>query len=512
MTSTGTSTSKTLTMRPRVEALGLKTGQLHINGQWRDSGDGARWTHHHPATGEVIGEFAVATVTDVDEAVLAARKAFDDGPWRNMRAGQRIKLLNRYANLLRDNAEELKGLLALDNGVPLSFGGIYAASIEAAADIFDHHAGWVDKVGGQTLPAYQGGDHLAMTFREPIGVVAAILPWNAPFLLYAQKIAPALAAGCTVVLKPSEYATFSVLRMVELLLDAGLPEGVINVVTGPGETVGEAMITHDAVDKISFTGSRAIGQHVIRASASTLKRVSLELGGKSPAIVFPDAPNVTLAGMTTMGTVSMGLSGQACIAHTRALVHRDVLDEFLAGAEMMAGAITYGDPFDPAVLASPLINDKQMQRVLGYLERGQEEGGRLVTGGSRVGGGLSAGNFVQPTIFADVDNRSTLAQEEIFGPVLSVVTFEDEADAVRLANDTQYGLGAGVYTSDVSRAMRMARAVRAGTVGINGFNIEPHLPFGGFKQSGMGREGGQAAFEAFTELKTVLLPLTDEVM
>ncbi|MGZ4552902.1 MAG: aldehyde dehydrogenase family protein, partial [Mycobacteriaceae bacterium] len=334
----------------------------------------------------------------------------------------------------------------------------------------------------------------------------------APFLLYAQKIAPALAAGCTVVLKPSEYATFSVLRLVELLLDAGLPEGVINVVTGPGETVGEAMITHDAVDKISFTGSRAIGQHVIRASSSTLKRVSLELGGKSPAIVFPDAPNITLAGMTTMGTVTMGLSGQACIAHTRALVHRDVLDEFLAGAQMMAGAITYGDPFDPTVLASPLINDKQMQRVLGYLERGQEEGGRLVTGGSRVGGELSAGNFVQPTIFADVDNRSTLAQEEIFGPVLSVVTFEDEAEAVRLANDTQYGLGAGVYTSDVSRAMRMARAVRAGTVGINGFNIEPHLPFGGFKQSGMGREGGQAAFEAFTELKTVLLPLTDEVM
>lgn len=502
----------TLTMQPRVEALGLKAGQLHINGQWRAAADGATWTHHHPATGEVIGEFAIATAADVDEAVRAARRAFDEGPWKQMRAGERTKLLNRYANLLRANADELNGLLALDNGVPLSFGAVYAASIGAAADIFDHHAGWVDKVGGQTLPAYQGGDHLAMTFREPIGVVAAILPWNAPFLLFAQKMAPALGSGCTVVLKPSEYATFAVLRMVELLLEAGIPEGVVNVVTGPGDTVGEALITHDDVDKISFTGSRLIGQHIVRASASTFKRVSLELGGKSPAIVFPDAPDITLAGMTTMGTLTMGLSGQACIAHTRALVHRDILDEFLAGAEMMAGAITYGDPFDPAVLASPLINDKQMARVLDHLQRGHDDGARLVTGGGRVDGELSDGNFVQPTIFADVDNRSRLAQEEIFGPVLAVVPFTDEAEAIRLANDTQYGLGAGVYTSDIGRAMRMAKAVRAGTVGINGFTIEPNLPFGGYKQSGIGREGSQAAFEAFTELKTVLLPLTDEMM
>ncbi|WP_127781920.1 aldehyde dehydrogenase family protein [Rhodococcus sp. X156] len=502
----------TLTMQPRIDALGLKTGQLLVNGQWRDSADGATWTHHHPATGEAVGEFAVATTADVEEAVQAARTAFDDGAWPRMRAGERIKLIHRYADLLRANGEELAGLLALDNSVPLSFGGIYAASIDVAADVFDHHAGWIDKIGGQTLPAYQGGDHVAMTFREPIGVVAAILPWNAPFLLYAQKVAPALAAGCTVVLKPSEYASFAVLRMVELLVEAGLPDGVLNVVTGPGETVGEAMITHDAVDKISFTGSRTIGQHILRASAGTLKRVSLELGGKSPAIVFPDAPNITMAGMTTMGTVSMGLSGQACVAHSRALVHRDAMEEFLAGAEMMAGAITYGDPFDPAVLAAPLINDKQLQRVLGYLDRGAGEGSRLVTGGSRVDGDLSAGNFVQPTIFADVDNRSSLAQEEIFGPVLAVVPFDTEEEAIRLANDTQYGLGAGVYTSDVSRAMRMARSVRAGTVGINGFTIEPHLPFGGFKESGMGREGGQSAIEAYTELKTVLLPLTDEVM
>lgn len=483
-----------------------------IDGQWRPAADGGSWTHTHPATGETIGSFPIATESDVDKAVHAARTAFDEGPWPRSRAGQRIKLLHRYADLLRANADELRRLQALDNGVPLSFAGIYATSVEAAADVFEHHAGWIDKVGGETLPPYQGGDHLAMTFREPIGVVAAILPWNAPFLLYAQKVAPALAAGCTVVLKPSEFATFTVLRMVELLVEAGLPDGVMNVVTGPGNPTGETLVTHPLVDKVSFTGSRAVGRHIIEASAGTLKRVSLELGGKSPTLVFPDAPDVGLAAMTTMGTVTMGLSGQACVAHTRALVHRDVYDDFLNAAQLLAGMITYGDPFDPAVLSAPLINSKQLDRVLGYIERGKDSGARLVAGGSRVDGDLAEGNFVQPTIFADVDNTAELAQEEIFGPVLAVVPFSDEDEAIRLANATEYGLGAGIYTTDNRRAFRVARALRAGTVGINGFQVEPHLPFGGFKQSGLGREGGRSAYEAYTELKTVLMPLTDELM
>jgi aldehyde dehydrogenase (NAD+) len=502
----------TLTLAAHRDEIGLRDGRLLVDGAWRDAGDGATWTHLHPASGEPIGAFPVATMSDVDDAVRAARAAFDTGPWPRSRATERIQLLHRYAGLLREHADELRALQALDNSVPLSFAGIYATSVNAAADVFDHHAGWVDKAGGQTLPAYQGGEHLAMTFREPLGVVAAILPWNAPFLLYAQKIAPALAAGCTVVLKPSEYATFTVLRMVELLLEAGLPDGVLNVVTGPGEPTGEALITHPLVDKVSFTGSRTVGRRIVEASAATLKRVSLELGGKSPTLVFPDAPDVGLAAMTTMGTVTMGLSGQACVAHTRALVHRDIYEQFLAAAEMLAGLITYGDPFDASVLASPLINTKQLERVLGFIERAQEAGAKLVTGGDRPAGDLAAGNFVRPTVFADVHNDMEIAREEVFGPVLAVVPFADEDEAVRLANDTEYGLGAGVYTTDGRRAFRVARRLRAGTVGINGFQLEPHLPFGGFKQSGLGREGGRAAFEAYTELKTVLMPLTDELM
>ncbi|MGP4019610.1 aldehyde dehydrogenase family protein [Saccharopolyspora sp. 5N708] len=500
-----------LTVRQHCDAVALKDGLLLVDGQWQQARAGRTWTHHHPATGEAVGDFAVAAAEDVDDAVRAARRAFDDSPWPTIRAGQRIRLLRRYADLLREHADDLRARQALDNSVPLSFGTVYAGSVDVAADVFDHHAGWIDKAGGETLPPYQGGDHLAMTFREPVGVVAAVLPWNAPFLLFAQKVAPALAAGCTVVVKPSEYATFSVLRMVELLQEAGIPDGVVNVVTGPGDPTGEALIGHPLVDKVSFTGSREVGRRIIAASAGTMKRVSLELGGKSPAIVFPDA-DVGLAGMTAMGMVTLGLSGQACVAHTRALVHQDAYDEFVGAAELIAAAVTYGDPFDPGVLSSPLINQRQLERVLGFIEQGQQEGARLVTGGGRPDGDLSAGHFVQPTIFAGVTNSMTIAQQEIFGPVLSIVPFADEDEAVRMANDSQYGLGAGVYTSDVRRAFRVAKRIRTGTVGINGFAVEPHLPFGGYKQSGLGREGGRSSFEAYTELKAVLLPLTDELM
>ncbi len=500
-----------LTVQQHRAQVGLQDGSLFVDGQWRQARAGKTWTHLHPATQEPVGTFPVADAEDVDEAVRAARRAFDEGPWPNLPAGQRVKILHRYADLLRENADELRGLQALDNGVPLSFGTVYAASVDAAADVFDHHAGWIDKAGGETLPGYQGGEHLAMTLREPIGVVAAILPWNAPFLLYAQKIAPALATGCTVVLKPSEYATFVVLRMVELLAEAGVPDGVLNVVTGTGEPTGGALIGHQLVDKISFTGSREVGKRIVEVSASTLKRVSLELGGKSPAIVFPDT-DAGMAGMTAMGIVTLGLSGQGCVVCSRALVHRDVYDDFLAAAEMIADSVTYGDPFDPAVLSSPLINDKQLHRVLGFVESGKQDGARLITGGDRPEGELGAGNFVNPAIFADVDNAMSIARQEIFGPVLSVVPFADEDEAVRLANDTEYGLGAGVFTADAQRAFRVSRRLRAGTVGINGFQVEPHLPFGGYKQSGLGREGGRSSFESYTELKTVLMPLTDEMM
>jgi aldehyde dehydrogenase (NAD+) len=465
----------------------------------------------HPATGEEVGEFAVAAVTDVDAAVRTARRAFDEGPWPRARAKERIRVLRRVADLVRAHGDELLGLQALDNGVPISFGTTYAMSIECVADVFDHHAGWVDKLGGETLPGYQGGDHMVLTLREPVGVVAAVIAWNGPLLLATQKLAPALAAGCTVVLKPSEYATFSALRLARLVEEAGLPPGVLNVVTGPGEPTGDALINHTLIDKITFTGSRAVGRRVLAAAANGVKRVSLELGGKSPSVVFADA-EVFAAATTTMGTVTLGLSGQACVAHSRALVQREVYDEFLAIAEGMTALVNYGDPFHPETTSSPLINPRQLERVLGYIERGQQEGARLVCGGGRIDGELSAGNFVAPTVFADVVNGATIAQEEIFGPVLAVVPFADEDEAIRLANDTPYGLAATVWTTDVKRAVRMARAVRAGTVGVNGYQLEPHVAFGGFGESGLGREGGRGSIEGYTELKTVLVPTTDELM
>jgi len=498
-------------IKPHRDELGLGDGRMLIGGDWVTAADEATWSHVHPATGEQVAEFPVATPADVDRAVKAARRAFDEGPWPHARAGERVRVLRTIADLVREHADELMKLQALDNSVPLSFGEIYAMSPGFVADVFDHHAGWADKIAGETLPPYQGGDHMVLTLREPVGVVGAVIPWNAPLVLFAQKVAPALAAGCTVVLKPSEYATFAVLRLAQLI-NGVLPAGVLNVVTGPGDPAGQALISHPMVDKLSFTGSRAVGQKVMTAAAAGCKRVSLELGGKSPSVVFADA-DIGTAAAVTMGTVTLGLSGQVCAAQTRALVHREAIDEFLATAELIGTMVSYGNPFDPEVTSAPLINTRQLDRVLGLIARGQEEGARLVCGGGRADGDeLAHGNFVAPTLFADVSNDMSIAREEIFGPVLSVIPFDGEQEAVRLANDTDYGLAATVWTSDVRRAMRMTKAIKAGTVGVNGYQLEPNSPFGGFRQSGLGREGGRAAIESYTELKTVLLPFTDEMM
>src|SRR5690348_9883712 len=496
-------------IKPHRDELGLGDGRMLIGGDWVTAADEATWSHVHPATGEQVAGFPVATPADVDRAVTAARRAFDEGPWPRSRAGQRVRVLRTIADLVRGHADELMKLQALDNSVPLSFGEIYAMSPGFVADVFDHHAGWADKIAGETLPPFQGGDHMVLTLREPVGVVGAVIPWNAPLVLFAQKVAPALAVGCTVVLKPSEYATFAVLRLAQLI-NGVLPAGVLNVVTGPGDPAGQALISHPMVDKLSFTGSRAVGQKVMTAAAAGCKRVSLELGGKSPSVVFADA-DIGTAAAVTMGTVTLGLSGQVCAAQTRALVQSEAIDEFLATAELIGTMVNYGSPFDPEVTSAPLINTRQLDRVLGLIARGQEEGARLVFGGTREAGDLAAGNFVTPTLFADVSNDMSIAREEIFGPVLSVIPFDDEDEAIRLANDTAYGLAATVWTNDVRQAMRMTRAIRAGTVGINGYQLEPNAPFGGFQQSGMGREGGRAAIESYTELKTVLLPLTDEM-
>jgi aldehyde dehydrogenase (NAD+) len=498
-------------IKPHRDEIGLSEGRILIDGEWAAARSGEAWSHSHPATGEEVASFPIAGPEDVDAAVRAARRAFDEGPWPKMRAGERIRVLRRIAEAVREHGDELLALQALDNSVPLSFGSVYGMSANFVADVFDHHAGWVDKLAGETLPPYQGGDHLVLTLREPVGVVAAIIPWNAPLLLFAQKAAPALAAGCTIVAKPSEYATFAVLRLAALMEEAGLPAGVLNIVTGPGEPTGDALINHPMVNKLSFTGSRAVGRKIVAASADGFKRVSLELGGKSPALVFADA-DVSTAAAITMGTVTLGLSGQVCLAQTRALVHRDVADEFLAMAEVIGGMVSYGNPFDPAVTSSPLINTRQLDRVLGLIAEGQAAGARLVSGGTRGEGDLAAGNFVAPTLFTDVSNDMSIAREEIFGPVLSVIPFSDEDEAIRIANDTQYGLAATVWTSDIKRAIRITKAIRAGTVGINGYQLEPHAAFGGYQQSGLGREGGRTAIESYTEVKTVLLPFTDEMM
>jgi aldehyde dehydrogenase (NAD+) len=498
-------------IKPHRDEIGLSEGLMLIDGAWIAGQSGETWSHSHPATGEEVASFPIAGPEDVDAAVRAARRAFDSGPWPKFRATERIRVLRRIADLVREHGDELLALQALDNSVPLSFGSVYGMSAAFVADVFDHHAGWVDKLAGETLPPYQGGDHLVLTLREPVGVVGAIIPWNAPLLLFAQKAAPALAAGCTLVAKPSEYATFAVLRLAALMEEAGLPAGVLNIVTGPGEPTGDALISHPMVNKLSFTGSRAVGRKIVAASADGFKRVSLELGGKSPALVFGDA-DVSTAAAVTMGTVTLGLSGQVCLAQTRALVHRDVADEFLATAELIGGMVSYGSPFDPTVTSSPLINTRQMDRVLGLIAEGQAAGARLVSGGTRGEGDLAAGNFVAPTLFTDVSNDMSIAREEIFGPVLSVIPFSDEDEAVRIANDTQYGLAATVWTSDIKRAIRMTKAIRAGTVGINGYQLEPHAAFGGYQQSGIGREGGRTAIESYTEVKTVLLPFTDAMM
>ncbi|MDQ3147377.1 MAG: aldehyde dehydrogenase family protein [Actinomycetota bacterium] len=490
-------------------ALGVGDGRLYVDGTWREGSEGETWAHVHPASNEEVGRFAVASKADVTEAVAAARRVFDDdrGPWRAMGARDRSRLLQQAAALIAEHADELQDLQTLDNGMPVSFSSIYQVSATITADIFDYHAGWVSRIAGETLPTHTGPDMFVMTLREPVGVVGAVIPWNAPLMLFAQKVAPALAAGCTVVLKPSEYATFAVLRLTELLEEAGIPAGVLNVVPGPGSTTGEALVTSPLLDKITFTGSRAVGRRIMQAAAEGVVRVSLELGGKSPNIVFPDAPDLDLAAMTAMGMVSMGLSGQGCVCHTRLLAHRDIYDEMVTKCAAMAAASVPGNPFERTTTSGPIINTRQLDRVMGYIDRGSADGARLVTGGDRPGGELANGNFVNATLFADVDNDMAIARDEIFGPVLAVIPFADEDEAVRLANDTDYGLGASVQTADVSRALRVARAVRSGTFGVNGYTVMPNAPFGGYKQSGVGREGGAEGIDAFLETKTVTIAL-----
>jgi len=371
-----------MTVLAERDRLGVKPGRLYVDGAWCDASDGGTWEQVNPATNEVVTTFAVGSAADVDRAVRAARRAFDEGPWPRMHAKDRKAILQRLVSLISDHGEELNRLQTLENGMPVAFSSMAVVSSAMAAAIFDHHAGWIDKICGETFPTYEpsptGADVQVMTFREPVGVVAAVIPWNAPMMLFAQKVAPALATGCTVVVKPSEYAALTSLRLTELIEEADLPPGVFNLVPGPGDPTGEALITHPGVDKVTFTGSRAVGSRILAASGEGIKRVTLELGGKSPSIVFDDAASVEGAAMVAMGMVSMGVSGQGCVCQTRSLVQRSVYDAFIEAAAGLTGMVTFGDPFDPATTSGAIINRRQLERVLGFIERAPAEGARLV--------------------------------------------------------------------------------------------------------------------------------------
>jgi aldehyde dehydrogenase (NAD+) len=495
-----------LTVLPIRDALRVGPGRLFIDGRWSEAISGETLAQVHPASGETTTTIARGSAVDVDAAVRAARRAFDEGPWPGLAANERRRLLLEIARVVDAHAEELNRLQSLDNGMPIVFSSMHQVSAAFLVDAFEYYAGWVDKIGGRTIPVYPG-DAFDFTLREPVGVVGSIIPWNAPLVLLGFKLAPALAMGNTVVLKPSELASLCALRFARLLEDAGLPPGVVNVVTGTGTEAGVPLVTHPGVDKVSFTGGVETGKAVMRACADDLKRVSLELGGKSANVIFADAPDLDMAALSALGAVAMGLSGQGCACVTRALVEDSIYEDFIQRIERMVPLVRVGDPFERTTTAGPIISARQLERVLSYIEAGRTEGARLLCGGARLDGELGRGNFVAATVFADVRNEMRIAQEEIFGPVLSVLRFGDLDEAVRIANDSRYGLAGQVWTTDLRKAMAVVRRVRTGTMGINGYGVVPTAPFGGYKHSGFGREGGRESLELFTEVKNVFANL-----
>jgi aldehyde dehydrogenase (NAD+) len=477
--------------------LDLRRHDLLIDGKRVPPSSGEYSVNINPATEEPIALVAQGGAADVDTAVRAARAALK--VWNALRAAERGRILGRFAELLRTHQDELATLESLDAGKPIA--AVQRQDLPAAIDTLAYYAGWCDKITGQVVPVRP--DALTYTIREPVGVVAAIVPWNFPLMIGMWKIAPALACGCTMIVKPAEITPLTALRVGELALEAGVPPGVLNIVTGKGRVVGDALVAHPDVDKVTFTGSPSVGRGILQGAAVNFKRVTLELGGKSANVIFPDA-NLDNAVRAAASGIFFN-TGQVCSAGSRILAHRDVYDEVVERLATRAKSIKVGDPAARETSMGPVVSAAQMKTVLDYVDIGREEGATLVTGGARLG---TRGFFVEPTVFASVEHEMRISQEEIFGPVASVIRFDDEADAIRIANGTLYSLAAGVWSADIGRVHRVAHALKAGTVWINTYGYtDVRLPWGGAGDSGFGREHGDVAIENFTEPKAVWLSI-----
>jgi len=475
--------------------------KLLINNEWRPAASGKTMDVVNPATEEIIAQVASADRADLDGAVAAARAALD-GPWGRMSARERGRLVRKLGDRLMERADEVARLETLHNGKPISESR--HIEIPAAAECFEYYGGWSDKVMGETIPVK--GNHLTYTLREPIGVVAAIVPWNFPLLLASWKVAPALACGNTVILKPASQTPLTALALGEIAIEAGLPPGVLNVLAGPGSQLGQAIVEHPGIDKIAFTGDTSTGKGIMRGAAETLKKITLELGGKSPNIVLADADIEAAIRGATIG-IFYG-KGEVCAAGSRLLVDKSIKAEFIDKLAARAKKMTAGDPMDPKTRFGALSSRKQLDSVLRYIESGKQQGATLVAGGSRTDIGTGKGYFVEPTVFADVRRDMTIAREEIFGPVLASIEFADIDEAIARANDSQYGLAAGIWTRDIKKAHYIARKLQAGTIWINTYNVyDTAAPFGGYKHSGFGREMSAHALEHYTQIKSVWVDL-----